>query len=179
MQPSRSGIRSSVLLVLLLSALLSALLPSSAAQAAVGSDDYPYKTASTTAASDPWMFTKRQCVSFAAWRLAQSGRTISNKGNAWGHAYNWDTVAVRKGKTVSSNPRAGAIAHWNAGNTSTVYDRYGKAIGTMKAGSYGHVAYVIKVINSSKRIVLIEQYNMSGNRNYSQMRVTAPRYLYL
>ncbi|MEO6204450.1 MAG: CHAP domain-containing protein [Mycobacteriales bacterium] len=132
-------------------------------------DDYPYRT-DTTNGSDPWGFTKRQCVSFAAFRLSQRGHTISNSQN-WGSALNWDDTARRLGKTVTTTPRVGAIAQWNAGESS----RYGN--GTFTAGGYGHVAYVTAVYSDGS--VLLEQYNLGGNRSYSTMRATAPRYLLL
>ena len=43
-----------------------------------GVDDYPYRNQSDYYAIDKWGFTERQCVSFAAWRLAQHGHAISN-----------------------------------------------------------------------------------------------------
>jgi len=175
MESRALGIRSSALLGLLLASLLSVLLPGSVAQAA-GTNDYPYKNQTNVTAADKWGFTQRQCVSFAAWRMAQARRPLSNAGNAWGHAYNWDTVASRKGKTVTTTPRAGAIAQWNGGEASDYWASNG-AKGRITAGRYGHVAYVIKVISGNR--VVIEQYNMSGNRSYSQMVVKAPRYLYL
>ena len=47
----------------------------------------------------------------------------------------------------------------------------------MRAGSYGHVAYVEAVYADGS--VRLAQYNMYGNRSYSLMRAKAPRYLYL
>jgi surface antigen len=47
----------------------------------------------------------------------------------------------------------------------------------MQAGSAGHVGVVVYVY--SDRSVLVRQYNMSGNRAYSQTRVKAPRYIYV
>jgi surface antigen len=136
-------------------------------------DDYPYRTA-TTNDNDEWGFTKRQCVSFAAFRLAQHGNAISNSDN-WGSALSWDDAAKRLGKTVTSTPKVGAIAQWNAGESSSVYSASGAKQGTFSAGGYGHVGYVAAVYSDGS--VLVEQYNLGGDRSYSSMRMTAPRYI--
>ena len=164
---------SRVLTVFALScALASPLLPTGAAQAT--GDDYAYRTATTNAA-DPWGFTERQCVSFAAWRLYQSGHTIRNATQGWGNASHWDDAARSLGKIITTRPKVGAIAQWNAYEKSAYYTSTGT--GTITAGAYGHVAYVTGLYSDGS--VRIEQYNMFGNRSYSAMRVKAPRYLYV
>jgi surface antigen len=147
---------------------------SSAAFAA--GDDYPWRTATTNAA-DRWGFTERQCVSFVAWREAQAGHPVSNYTQHWGNAADWDNTARALGVWISSRPRVGAIAQWNAYESSGWYAN-GSATpnGTVSAGGYGHVAWVKAVYGDGS--ALIEQYNMFGNRSYSTMRVKAPRYLY-
>jgi len=147
-----------------------------ATQASASGDDYPYR-AYTTNASDRWGFTVRQCVSFVAWREAQAGHPVSNISQRWGSAANWDDTARARGVWISSQPRVGAIAQWNAYERSAWYANGSTvANGTMSAGGYGHVAWVRYVYGDGS--ALIEQYNMSGNRSYSTMRVKAPRYLY-
>jgi surface antigen len=140
-----------------------------------GTNDYPYASQSNFYAMDKWGFTERQCVSFAAWRLAQHGHTINNRDN-WGSAYSWDDTARRLGKTVTTHARVGAIAQWNANESSPYYaPGSARANGTFEAGGYGHVGYVKYVYSDGS--ALVEQYNMSGSRSYSVMRVKAPRYL--
>jgi surface antigen len=142
---------------------------------AVG-DDYPYRTATTNAA-DRWGFTQRQCVSFVAWREARAGHPVSNVAQRWGSALNWDNAARAGGYWISTRPRVGAIAHWNAGERSDWWANGSRtANGYVQAGPYGHVAWV-RSVNADGSAV-IEQYNMSGSRSYSVMRVKAPRYLY-
>ncbi len=159
-----------------IAALLGTLLsPFLATPALASGDDYPYRT-DTTRASDPWGFTKRQCVSFAAWELKQRGHPLSNAGNVWGNAYHWDDAARAKHFIVTTTPKVGAVAQWNASERSAYYPSSGGS-GYLQAGSYGHVAVVIRVY--ADRSVQVEQYNMSGNRSYSSMHVKAPRYLYL
>ena len=139
------------------------------------SDDYPWRSDSTQAA-DTWGFTKRQCVSFAAFRLAQHGHALNNGTQHWGSALNWDDAARANGVTVTSTPHVGAIAQWNAGEGSGIYANGSSTPnGHFTAGSYGHVGYVAAVYSDGS--ALIEQYNLGGTRSYSAMRMQAPRYL--
>jgi surface antigen len=140
-----------------------------------GTNDYPYRNQSDFYAIDRWGFTERQCVSFAAWRLAQHGDTINNKDN-WGSAYTWDEAARRLGFGVSSKARVGAVAQWNAHESGAYYSKgSATANGKFSAGGYGHVGWVKAVYSDGS--ALVEQYNMGGDRAYSVMRVKAPRYL--
>jgi surface antigen len=140
-----------------------------------GVDDYPYRSQSDFYATDKWGFTERQCVSFAAWRLAQHGHAISNNDN-WGSALTWDDTARRLGFTVTTRAHVGAVAQWNADESSPYYSK-GSASpnGHFTAGGYGHVGWVKQVYADGS--ALVEQYNMGGDRSYSVMRVKAPRYL--
>jgi surface antigen len=142
---------------------------------AVG-DDYPYRSYTSNVA-DRWGFTVRQCVSFVAWREAQAGHPVSNFTQHWGSAYNWDNTARARGVWISTRPRVGSIAHWNAYERGSWYAN-GSSVpnGTITAGGYGHVAWVRAVYADGS--ALIEQYNMFSSRSYSTMRVKAPRYLY-
>ncbi|MGB8649972.1 MAG: CHAP domain-containing protein [Mycobacteriales bacterium] len=156
-----------------LAALMAPLLPSSPALAS--GDDYPWRT-DTTNRADAFGFTKRQCVSFAAWELYQRGHRISNATQHWGSAYHWDETARALHKVVTTRPKLGAIAQWNSYERSAYYPGNGQ-VGTLQAGGYGHVAVVTGVYPDGT--VRIEQYNMFGTRSYSVMRVRAPRYLYI
>lgn len=160
---------------LLASLALSVLSVVTAPAASASGDDYPYR-ADTTQSADPWGFTKRQCVSYVAWELKQRGTTISNASQRWGNARDWDEAARRLGRPVTTRPKVGAVAQWNAGERSAYYPS-GGGTGTLTAGSNGHVAIVTAVYSDGS--VRVEQYNVSGNRSYSAMRVRAPRYLYI
>lgn len=138
------------------------------APAATTADDYPWRTSAGTS-PDTWGFTQRQCVSFAAFRLAKHGHAISTS-QGWGSALNWDETARRRGVTVTTTPRVGAVAQWNAGESSSVAGG-----GRFTAGSYGHVGYVAAVYADGT--ALVEQYNLGGSRSYTALRMTAPRYL--
>jgi surface antigen len=136
----------------------------------IGVDGYPWSRA-TTNAHDTWGFTQRQCVSYVAWRLSAAGRPVSNEGNRWGSALHWDEAAGRS----STDPAVGAVAHWNAGETSKAFA--GGRAGRFTAGGYGHVGYVTAVYPDGS--VEVAQYNLRGDRRFSSMRMTAPRYLHL
>jgi len=170
---------SKLVLGALVAALLAVVLPAAPAHAAYAGyvgDDYPstYKYQSSVYAGDKWGFTQRQCVSFAAWRMARQKRPIANT-QGWGSAWHWDNAAKALGKRVTTTPKVGAIAQWNANESSYYKNSYGTV--TFKAGSYGHVGYVSYVYSDGS--VLIEQYNANVKRGWSKMRMKAPRYIYV
>jgi surface antigen len=150
-------------------------LLSQATPARAYTDDYPWRT-DTSYTNDSFGFVKRQCVSYAAWRLYKAGHRISNSSGHWGYAYHWDDAARTLGKRVTSTPKVGAIAQWNAYEKSTYYPSSG-GTGTMQAGRYGHVAWVAGVYSNGS--VLVRQYNLNGSRSFSQTHVRAPRYIYV
>ena len=147
------------------------------APAAAAGNDYPWRLDRTWNA-DRWGFTKRQCVSFVAWRMAQRSAALNNRTQRWGNARDWDNAARRLRKGIGSRPVVGAIAHWNVGEVSPLY-LYGSARpnARMRAGAYGHVAYVERIHADGS--VTVSHYNMGGRRAYSLSRLRAPRYLYV
>lgn len=117
-------------------------------------NDYPYKSDSSSEA-DPWLFYKRECVSFAAWRVRQRlgvDFTNSYRGVHWGNAINWDNAALSAGVKVDHTAKVGAVAQWNT-------------------GTYGHVAYVARV--NSDGTILIEEYNYLSAHNYDTRTISA------
>ncbi len=163
--------RALVLLTALVAFCALTITPASA------SDAYPWKY-DTTRSADPWGFTKRQCVSYVAWRMAVRGTPISNYLGRWGSAYNWDDNARRLGHGIGSRAVKGAIAHWNPGERAAWYANGStRPNGWITAGPYGHVGYVDGVHADGSAVV--RQYNMSGARSYSIVRIKAPRYLYV
>lgn len=138
-------------------------------------DSYPWRTAQASGL-DSWGFAQRQCVSYAAWRLAQSGvkgfrNHITEWDFWWGSAWHWDEAAQRLGYKVTSVPRVGAIAQWNADEASP------SRVGTFRAGRNGHVAVVRSV--GSDGWVTVDEYNTDVRLGYSTAVVKAPRYLYI
>jgi surface antigen len=162
-------------LVLVLSAL--ALVLGTVGPATAAGDDYPWRT-DTTGSADRFGFTKRQCTSFAAWRLAQRGTVLSNAAQGWGDAHYWDDAAYRLRHGRGFTPVVGAVAHWNPSEASPYYGSGSPvANGTFRSGAKGHVASVQSVHGDGS--VTVSQYNVNGSRAYSTMRVRAPRFLYV
>lgn len=152
-------------------------LTATTAGPASAEDDYPWRL-DDTRSTDAYGFTKRQCVSFVAWRLAQRSEVLDNRTQRWGHARDWDNAARRLRHDIGSAPVVGAVAHWNPGETGGLYTRgAARPNGSMHAGAYGHVGYVEAVHADGS--ATIAHYNMSGTRSYSTARVRAPRYLYV
>ena len=98
---------------------------------------------------DPWGMCVRQCVSYTAWRVAQSGRTMPNWGGV-GNANQWDDNARNAGIPVDGNPRAGDVAISNG-------------------GFYGHAMYVESVLPSGQ--IHVSQYNFELQGRYSEMTI--------
>jgi surface antigen len=148
-----------------------------AAPAQAAGNDYPYRY-DTTSRIDPWTFTRRQCVSFAAWRLAQRGSAVVAIVRGWGNAKDWDNHAANRRIRVTTVPKVGAIAQWNAAERSSTYTAgVSRPTGWVQAGSYGHVA-VVRTVHTDGTVT-VEQYNGTGDRSYSTKRLKAPRYLYI
>jgi surface antigen/peptidoglycan hydrolase CwlO-like protein len=126
-----------------------------------GTGGYPWAnsapcTASGACPSDPWGFGIRQCTSYAAWYFnAVEGKSWYNTRPGSGSAWNWPALASDQGYSVSSTPRAGAIASWPRGG---IY------------GSYGHVA-IVRSVNANGTINVSEynwiQYSYSERNNIS------------
>jgi surface antigen len=114
-------------------------------------------------------------VSYAAWRLSETGHAISNDRDQWSSAANWDAAATRLGFIVDVRAAVGSIAQWHAGERSIVWS--GGSAGVFTAGDYGHVAYVTAVYPDGS--VQVAQYNATGNRAFSSMHLRAPRFVHL
>jgi surface antigen len=163
--------------LLVMMALLVALVGATLSPATAAGDDYPWKY-DTTNTADRWGFTKRQCVSFVAWRMAQRNHPLSNATQKWGSALTWDDTARRLGYGIGTKAVPGSIAHWNAFERSGYYASGSTIVnGVLTAGGYGHVGYVQGVYSDGSASVA--QYNLNGTRRYSVTRVKAPRYLYV
>ena len=96
---------------------------------------------------DAWGMYNRECVSYTAWKVYESGRHMPYWG-ARGNANQWDDNARAAGIPVDRNPRPGDVAVSNA-------------------GYYGHVMYVESV--NSNGTINISQYNAGLNGTYSRV----------
>lgn len=99
---------------------------------------------------DSWGMYNRECVSYTAWKVHQSGRTMPYWGGR-GNANQWPANARNAGIPVDGNPREGDVA-------------------ISMSGYYGHAMYVEAVSGGR---VYVSQYNYSVNGEYSEMWVNA------
>ena len=98
---------------------------------------------------DSWGMYNRECVSYTAWKVYQSGRHMPYWGGH-GNANEWPGNARADGIPVDGNPRVGDVA-------------------VSMAGYYGHVMYV-EAVSGDK--VYVSQYNYAVNGEYSEMWVS-------
>ncbi|HYH74334.1 MAG TPA: CHAP domain-containing protein [Candidatus Saccharimonadales bacterium] len=99
---------------------------------------------------DNWGMYNRECVSYTAWKVHESGRYMPYWGGR-GNAKNWDDNARAAGIPVSESPRAGDVAVKNA-------------------GTYGHVLYVEHVYGDGD--ILVSDYNQQFDGVYRQYTVS-------
>ena len=99
--------------------------------------------------SDPWGMCKRQCVSYAAFKVDQAYGNMPNWGGI-GNANQWDDNARRAGIPVSSVPKVGTV-------------------GVVNDGAYGHVAWV-EALNADGTLT-ISQFNANWSGEYSKWSV--------
>jgi len=100
---------------------------------------------------DAWGMYNRECVSYTAFRVANSGRNMPYWGGK-GDARQWPGNARYAGIPVDNSPRVGDVA-------------------IASAGTYGHAAYVERV--NGDGTVTVSQYNYGIDGNFSVM--TVPR----
>ena len=94
---------------------------------------------------DSWGMYNRECVSFTAWKVWNSGRHMPYWGGQ-GNANQWDDNARAEGIPVDESPRVGDVAISNS-------------------GPFGHAMYVEAVGNGS---IYVSQYNAQLNGQYSE-----------
>lgn len=100
--------------------------------------------------ADPWGMYNRECVSYTAFKVAASGRTMPYWGGA-GNAKQWPDNARSSNIPMDGSPKAGDVA-------------------ISLAGPYGHAMYV-EAVNGGN--IYVSQYNYAGNGTYSTMTIPA------
>lgn len=100
---------------------------------------------------DSWGMYNRECVSYTAFRVANSGRYMPYWGGR-GNAKQWPDNARGAGIPVDKSP--------GGGNDGTV--------AVTMSGPYGHVMYVESV---SGNMVTVSQYNFGNAGEYSVMTI--------
>ena len=111
-----------------------------------GGGGYPgmWANAPINAYVDSWGLYSRQCVSYAAWKVASTGRFVPHFGGR-GNANEWPTTVAAYGITSGYAPRAGSVA-------------------MMPIGYYGHVMYVESV--NSDGTITVSDYNLEWDGLY-------------
>lgn len=118
-------------------------------------DTYPSPWCSSSQDSmiDSWGMFNRECVSYAAWKVAESGRHMPYWGGV-GNANQWDDNAYASGIPADGNPRVGDVAISNA-------------------GAYGHAMYVESV--NGDGTINVSQYNAQLTGQFSHAYNLSPR----
>jgi surface antigen len=98
---------------------------------------------------DSWGMYNRECVSYTAFKVWQSGRYMPYWGGR-GNANRWPTNARNAGIPVDGDPRVGDVA-------------------ISMSGYYGHAMYVEKV--NSDGSIRVSQYNYGIRGEYSEMTI--------
>ncbi len=123
-------------------------------------DSYPYPNATHCGCQvDDWDFFKRQCTSYVAWKVNESGIAFSNnmigpngQRGQFANAGNWDDNALNIGFEANATPEVGSIAVWDPRPGYPYYM------------DVGHVAWVEQVSPS----LVISEYNFNyGDGNYN------------
>lgn len=116
-----------------------------------GTGGYPWANEPNAYGVDPWLYYKRQCTSFAAWKFqAEFGLVFYNTRPGQGSAWNWPALARDQGYQTSSTPRANSVISIPLGPNRP----------------YGHVAWVNRV--NADGTIDIEEYNWSVPRSYGE-----------
>lgn len=106
---------------------------------------------------DNWGMYNRECVSYTAWKVYQSGRYMPYWGGR-GNAKEWPSSAQADGIATGYTPKVGSVA-----------------IST--AGYYGHSMYV-EAVNDDGTIY-VSQYNYGVRGEYSEMTISSSGLIYV
>lgn len=124
-----------------------------------GGGGYPgvWASAPLDAYIDPWGLYTRECVSYAAWKVASTGRFVPHFGGA-GNAKQWPGTVAAYGISSGSVPRAGSVAMW-------------------PIGYYGHVMYVESV--NADGTITVSDYNLEWDGLYRKYTRSASGLTYI
>ena len=122
-----------------------------------GDGGYPYMAGPLDYGVDPWGLYYRECVSYAAWKVASTGRFVPHFNGA-GNARQWPSTVAQYGIGSGSAPRAGSVAMW-------------------PVGYYGHVMYVESV--NSDGTITVSDYNLEWDGLYRKYTRSASGLTYI
>lgn len=107
---------------------------------------------------DPWGMYNRECVSYTAFKVAQSGRHMPNWGNTGpANAIQWLDRAAEDGIPYDRNPRRGDVA-------------------ILPIGYYGHAMYVERVSGNQ---VYVSEFNLNWDGKYTERWADASSMYYI
>lgn len=120
---------------------------------------YPDKWANAPQDSlvDNWGMYNRECVSYTAWKVHQSGRRMPYWGGR-GNANEWSLSAEADGIKTGSTPKKGAVA-------------------IAFIGPYGHSMYVEKVLKDGR--IHISEFNYYVDGTYTERIISADGLTYV
>ena len=126
---------------------------------APGGGGYPgqWANAPLNAYVDPWGLYSRQCVSYAAWKVASTGRFVPHF-QGMGNANQWPSTVARHGIQSGSTPKAGSVA-------------------MQPIGYYGHVMYVESVNGDGS--ITVSDYNLAWDGLYRKYTRSASGLTYI
>jgi surface antigen len=104
---------------------------------------------------DQWGMYNRECVSYTAYRVALSGRSMPY---GFGDANKWPDAARAHGIAVDVTPRVGDVA-------------------ILPGGEHGHSMYIERV--NPDGTVLVSQYNKNKTGTYSQENVATTGFVFV
>lgn len=107
---------------------------------------------------DNWGMYNRECVSYTAWKVYQSGRHMPYWGGR-GNANQWPSSAATDGIATGSVPKVGSVA-------------------ISMSGPYGHAMYVDAVLDGGATIY-VSQYNYGWAGEYSEMTLSSAGLIYI
>lgn len=113
--------------------------------------------ASQDSVVDPWGMYNRECVSYTAWKVYQSGRRMPYWGGR-GNANEWPSSAEADGIETGSTPKKGAVA-------------------IAFIGPYGHAMYVEEVLKNGD--IRISEYNYFVDGTYTERITSAAGLTYI
>lgn len=118
---------------------------------------YPYVNGPLDYMLDPWGLYARECVSYAAWKVASTGRFVPHF-RGMGNANQWPGTVSQYGIQSGSEPRAGSVAMWDI-------------------GYYGHVMYVESVNGDGS--ITVSDYNLKWDGAYRMYKRPAAGLTYI
>ncbi len=124
-----------------------------------GGGGYPgvWANAPLDAYVDPWGLYTRECVSYAAWKVASTGRFVPNFGG-YGNANQWPATTAAYGIPHGTTPKVGSVA-------------------ILDVGYYGHAMYV-EAVNDDGTIT-VSDYNYAWDGLYRVHKWSASGLTYI